>query len=69
MADHTTSNDITGDRLHSGASNEAYNDGHERIFGKKERKQWVPPPLPISAIPELQEAVKKGLDDGTLVPE
>jgi hypothetical protein len=67
--DLTTSNDITGDRLATKPATEAYKEGIERIFGKKERKQWVPPPLPVSAFPELQEALKEGLDDGTLTPE
>lgn len=67
--DLTTTNDVTGDRLATKPATDAFKEGHERIFGKKERKQWVPPPLPISAFPDLQEAVKQGLEDGTLVPE
>jgi hypothetical protein len=39
-------NDITGDLLATKPNSESFRDGHERIFGKRERKQWVPPPLP-----------------------
>lgn len=36
--DLTTSNDVTGDRLATKPATEAFKEGHERIFGKKERK-------------------------------
>ena len=39
-------NDVTGDLLATKPSTDAYKEGIERIFGKKERVQWVPPPLP-----------------------
>ena len=38
----TTRNDITGDLIASRNPTEAYKDGWERIFGKKEKPQETP---------------------------
>jgi hypothetical protein len=37
----TSKNDITGDSLRSKASTKSYDDGWDRIFGKKEDKEPV----------------------------
>ena len=61
--DLTTSNDITGDRLHSGPATEAYKKGIERIFGKKE-----PKPDPVTeALENPQQITHVALKDGNKV--
>ena len=35
----TSRNDVTGDRIASKPTSQAYRDGYDKIFGKKEAKQ------------------------------
>ena len=48
-------NEITGDFIKTKGSNDAFRDGWDRIFGKKE----VQEPVPAPAEPPVQVAVEK----------
>lgn len=48
----TAYNDITGDNLVSRGLTKEGEAAFERIFGVKERKQWIPPSLPLKEYPD-----------------
>lgn len=48
----TAYNDITGENLVSRGLTKEGEASFERIFGVKERKQWIPPALPLNDYPD-----------------
>lgn len=42
----TAKNEHTGDALRTKETTENFRNNFDAIFGKKERKQYIPPPLP-----------------------
>ena len=48
----TAYNDITGDNLVSRGLTKEGEAAFERIFGVKERKQWIPPSLSLNEYPD-----------------
>jgi hypothetical protein len=45
-------NEITGDNLISKKNTKAFEDNFDRIFGKKKKEKYVPPPLPLNEYPD-----------------
>lgn len=43
-----TINDVTGDALISKATTPEFENNFDRIFGKKKKERWIPPPLVAS---------------------
>lgn len=43
-------NDITGDSIQTKVNSDAYRDGYERIFGKKQKKEVELPEVDVAAL-------------------
>jgi hypothetical protein len=55
-------NDVTNDLLISKTLSKEGEDNWDRIFGKKKKERWTPPPIDPGAVYEKEELLNKQLE-------